>query len=118
MKKLIIHTRLNRNREFKGEINTGKQMTIPGQAITPQEIIRSLTTGVQPKQIYHDHNITSFQKLDICDKMDYLNQLKENNKAMADTIQYQINTLKQKQALQERIKQTPVIPEQTNPTTT
>lgn len=99
MKKITIHSRHHDRPTIKGLVNKKKSMTMPGQAVTPQEIIRSMTSGISSPQIYHEENLTSFQRMDFAEKADFLQELATRNKQLQDNITYQVDTLKKKQQI-------------------
>lgn len=100
-KKIEVYDRLNNRPKFQGQIFKGKSMTMPGQSVTPQEIIRAMTTGV-PTPIFHeDQNISSFQRMDPLDKIDYLRDLQTRNVALSENITFQVRKLQAQQKLKE-----------------
>lgn len=94
-----IYFKMDRQKIYQGLVTSTKSMTMPGQAVTAQEIIRAMTSGIVPQQIYHDHPISQFQKMDNLEKIDFLKDLASRNIAMADNIKFQVHNLKQKQQI-------------------
>ena len=73
-----IKQRMQASQQFEGQSFSKKSSTIPGQDLTPQEILRQFTkSGQLGKELYFNDNISQFDKMDILEKLDYLRDLKE-----------------------------------------
>ena len=73
-----IKQRMQASQQFVGQSFTKKTSTIPGQDLTPQEILRQFTkSGQLGKEYYFSDNISQFEKMDILEKLDYLRDLQQ-----------------------------------------
>jgi len=95
--KLIVRDRLTRKPSvFKGEVNTKRSVTIPGQDITPSEIMR-LYARERPKPFYSDLNLHEIRSMNIMDKMDFLRNLEQESAQNREILQTQLKEAKKHQ---------------------
>lgn len=100
----MINDRLTRRPLFTGKQFKMKSMTIPGQDLTVQEIMNRFTQGGQPpKSMYSDENLSSFDRMNTMDKIDYLRDLKSRNQQMSQSLAVQLQTLEQTALKQAKI---------------
>lgn len=107
-KKIQIYSWLNRPKKYSGLVCKKPSMTVPGQSVTPQEIIRTMTTGQKVPQIYHDVNLSEFDKMDAVERAAYLKNLASYNKQLEKNILYQADQYEQQAkvlALEKKFKQ-------------
>lgn len=89
-----INDRLTRRPLFTGKQFKMKSMTIPGQDLTVQEIMNRFTQGGQiPSPMYSDENLSTFDRLNTMDKIDYIRDLKTRNHQMSESLAVQLNQL-------------------------
>lgn len=94
-KKQLFKARfVNRPADFKGEINTRKSMTVPGQGLSPADIVRGFGSAEIQKQYFTDQPLSQFQNMDITDRIDYLNDLATRNDAAKYAIMDKVGKLK------------------------
>lgn len=99
---LKITDRITKRPHFVGQTFKGVSRCIPGQAVTPQEIIKQFTSGMPvPKQVYVDGMVSDWDKLDAIQKIDYLNELKRNNHASVLALNKTIEDVQKKDAAQK-----------------
>lgn len=104
MKKLQIKSFYAvRPENFPGLKCKSKSMTVPGQAVSPQEIARTMTAGPLPPMQFYDEDLSSFERMSLTDRMDFLRDLSERNASMKNNILSQVELLKKQQEL-ENIK--------------
>lgn len=96
-----VFGRYKNQHETKGRTFTKKSMTIPGQNVTPQEIIRNFTEGSKFREFYTNEPISNFDRMDKLQKIDYLTDLSGRNLQMKQEIDLKIAVLKQKQAIED-----------------
>lgn len=105
-----INDRINKRPIFVGQKFSGKSMTIPGQDMTPLEILNRFRTGVNPTQVYLEEHIHHFTTMNELEKLEYMKTLKESELLSRQDLKRQVDEFKQ------RIKEqdpppTPPIPE-------
>lgn len=95
-----IYDRITRRPQFVGQTFSGKSMTIPGQDMTPLEILNQFKRGIPPSQVYLDHDIDQFQRMDQMEKIDFLNSLKREQLEARQSLLRQVDEHKQRIAQQ------------------
>lgn len=113
VKKIVIYDRFNNKPRSKGQVFTKKSMTIPGQDLTIQEIMRRYTQGGPVGQVYLEQDISQFDRMDAMEKIDHLRQLQNTNKQMSNDIQLTINRLQITAAKDRKIAEVQAIRDQT-----
>lgn len=102
-KQPIIRDRLTRRpTHFTGEQNTKQSVTIPGQEMTPQEILRTYAKERQ-KPFYSDLPIHEIRKLDQMDRADFLALQKQQQLQLQQQATSQLKTFRQR--LEEKVLQ-------------
>lgn len=112
MAKLKFKSFYVRPTSFPGLVCKSKSMTVPGQAVSPKEIARTMTSGPLPPMQFYDEDLSSFQKMDPMDQLDHLRDLSERNTVMKNNILHQMDLLKKKQQIEQiRINKEKIIAE-------
>lgn len=62
---------------IKGESYTKKSMVIPGQDMTPLEILNQFRSGVTPKQIYLEGDAHQFTTMSHIERLEFVKGLKD-----------------------------------------
>lgn len=97
---------------FIGQKFTGKSLTIPGQDLSPAEIIKRFRSGVSvPDHFFTNHPISTYDKMNVMEKIDLMKDLKTRNYQAKEAIDIRIKDL-QKQAQLEALKQDNAIKQQ------
>lgn len=94
--------RYGRERKFAGQHFTGKSVTIPGQDMTPQEIIRRFRSGVDlPQHFFTEYPISNFDRMNTMEKLDFLKDLKGRNHQAKEAIDLKIKDLQKQQQIEQ-----------------
>lgn len=90
---LKINDRWTTRPNIKGETYSKKSMVIPGQDMTPLEILNQFRSGVTPKQIYLEGDAHQFTTMSNIERLEFV----KNLRAQSDILKQEVNaTLKQK----------------------
>lgn len=90
---LKINDRWFTRPNIKGEIYTKKSMVIPGQDMTPLEILNQFRSGVTPKQIYLEGDAHQFTTMSNIERLEFV----KNLRAQSDLLKQEVNaSLKEK----------------------
>lgn len=90
---LKINDRWSTRPNIKGERYTKKSMVIPGQDMTPLEILNQFRSGVTPKQIYLEGDAHQFTTMSNIERLEFV----KNLKVQSDLLKQEVNaTLKEK----------------------
>lgn len=101
---LKIHDRLTRRPTFEGIVTVGKSQTIPGQAVTPQQLMRWKASGEKaPDHVYMDYDVYHFNKMDKLEQIDYIRELGDMYKVNEDSAREKIKEINTK-IEEEKIK--------------
>lgn len=102
-----INDRINKRPIFVGQKFSGKSMTIPGQDMTPLEILNRFRTGANPTQVYLDEHIHRFTTMNELEKLEYMKHLKESELLSRQDLKRQVDEFRQRM---EQKPPTPPIP--------
>lgn len=90
---LKINDRWSTRPQIIGERYTKKSMVIPGQDMTPLEILNQFRSGVTPKQIYLEGDAHQFTTMSNIERLEFV----KNLRAQSDILKQEVNaTLKEK----------------------
>lgn len=113
MSKIKIYDRINRRPEFKGIAFFKKSQTIPGQATTPQQLMRWKASGEKaPDHVYMDYDVYEFNKLDKLEQIEYLRDLSETYRVNEQSARKKIDEIKADQLKQQEKEKEQKIREQ------
>lgn len=99
-----VFNKYNNQPDLTGTRFKKKSMTIPGQNVTPQEIIRGFTEGSKFREFFIDENLSSFDRMDKMEKIDFLTDLSARNQQMKTEIDLKIAVLKDKAEKDQKAK--------------
>ena len=92
------------NEEYTGMLTTEKSVTIPGQDMTPTELITRFTSAPRPEHMYlNDINADSYTKMDTIQKLEFMKDLQSRTQIHTDTIRSRIAELEKQQAIKDRL---------------
>lgn len=92
------------NEEYNGMFTTEKSITIPGQDMTPTELITRFTSAPRPEHMYiNDVNADSYSKMNIIEKLEFMKDLQTRTQIHTDTIRSRIAELEKEQEIKDRL---------------
>ncbi|WNK13975.1 MAG: hypothetical protein [Microvirus sp.] len=103
MKKINVFNRWTNRPPSDGQKFKKKSMCIPGQEITPAEILRRYVQGFPiPEKIYTDIGIQEFRSLTVLDQIDYLRDLSDTNRASSQAVDLAIEKVKNAKVIADK----------------
>lgn len=89
---------------YNGMFTTEKSITIPGQDMTPTELITRFTSAPRPEHTYiNDMNADSYSKMDTIQKLEFMKDLQSRTQIHTDTIRSRIAELEKEQEIKDRL---------------
>lgn len=97
LKRVIVNqcTALQLYKTHKGLQTSDKSLTIPGQSLTPAEIMRAYASAPNRNPVQDSPELMKYMKMDIFEKNEYLRNLRQNNQAMMIRIQTELREKRQ-----------------------
>ena len=83
---LKINDRWSTRPQIIGESFSKKSMVIPGQDMTPLEILNQFRSGVTPKQIYLDGDAHQFTTMSHIERLEFVKGLKDKESQLKQEI--------------------------------
>lgn len=93
---------------FKGETFAKESMVIPGQALTPLEILNQFKRGIPPQQIYIEGDAHQFSKMNQLEKLEFIADLKKSNNETRMLLKAEVEAMKKRMADQQKPEEKPV----------
>lgn len=100
---------------YQGMFTTEKSITIPGQDMTPTELITRFTSAPRPEHTYiNDVNADSYSKMNTIEKLEFMRDLQSRTKIHTDTIRSRIAELEKEKSIKDRLEENKNNPETPN----
>lgn len=92
------------NETYQGMVTTEKSITIPGQDMTPTELIARFTSAPRPEHLYiNDLGADTYSKMDTLEKLEFMKDLQSRTQIHTDAIRSRMAELEKEQSIKDRL---------------